>query len=444
MARRRSFGSAFLGFIRGLVSFVLVIVLIGSVGANLIFRESDSALKIDFLNYHVTLFVNNSSDLKYIDEGSLCFIDHTKEIEENRYVLCSVGNRRKTILCLESIGTNENGTPAYNVRADRMSSLDTVYTIPASKIYGTVYNKDDLIGDMIVFARQPYGIASLMLLPALLLVILSIAAIRSKRARYDDDLLDAEMQLEELRKSRRNDEKKAEEHRKLMAQKAAEEAEAAIAAKVVEAKVEAAEREASAPHQTPLAVADSEPEQFSFEEYKRKSAPQPAEQPAPAPAPAAPVSEPAPAPAPVPAPSPVPSPAPAPVQTQAPASENVNKYEYTDFVEEDKKAEKEKTAESKPVFQEVPLTVRPSYRYETLIQNAAEAAEIKQNAEPKPEAPAEKVKEPVPAPVPAPAPAAAPAQPAVKKKAKPPVKKLDAESIDDLIRILEEEKKKLD
>ena len=87
MAKRRSFGSAFLGFLRGIISLVLFLVLVISVGANVIFKNDNSALRIDFMNYHTTFFVNNTSDLKNIDEGSLCLIDHTIQPEENTYVL---------------------------------------------------------------------------------------------------------------------------------------------------------------------------------------------------------------------------------------------------------------------------------------------------------------------------------------------------------------------
>ena len=449
MAKRRSFGSVFLDFIRGLVSFILFLVLVASVGANVVFRNKDSAPRIDFLNYHITFFINRSGDLKNIPENSLCFIDHTATPKENTYVLCTVGNEAKRVYCLESITENGNGSRSYNLRADLMSSLDTIYSVPASKIFGLVYNKDDLAGEIIVFSTQTMGVVSLMIIPALLLIILSIAAIRSKRARYDDDLLEAEMFIEEKRKQKRNEEKRADEHRKQLAEKAAAEAESALAAR---ARVEAAVREAeatAAQNAAKLAepVSDPDPAPFAFEEYKRKADEVASEQvSAPAPVPeaspvaaASPVKEEAPAPAPV-------QTAPAPEKHEAPLTETVNKYEFAEFSSEpeNKAEEKKEEPEEKPVFTEVPLSVRPSYRYEQMIQNlSASSSEVKKE---------EPVSEPEPAPAPAPVhaqtpapqPAKKPSHPAVKKKAKQPVKKLNADSIDDLIRILEEEKKKLD
>ena len=448
MARRRSFGSVFLGFIRGLLSFILFLVLVVSVGANLVFRNKDSAPRIDFLDYHMTFFINRSTDAKNIAENSLCFIDHTEKPVENTYVLCSTGDEGKRILSLESITQNENGSLSYNLRSDLMASLDTVYSVPASKIYGTVYNKDDLIGEILAFSTEFKGVIALMVLPAFLLIILSIAAIRSKKLRYDDDLLEAELFIEEKRKQKRNEEKRAEEHRKLMAEKAAAEAESALAARArVEAAVREAEAAESAVPEAP--VSDPDPAPFSFEEYKRKAdAEFNAASQIPAPVPEAAPVAPAPAPAPVAAPEPVPAPVPVPETPAAPAPEKVNKYEFAEFTAEPEKSsepeapaapEKEEVKEEKkeevPAFQEVPLSVRPSYRYEQMIENlTAAAAEIKHTTETE--------AEPAPAPVrkAAPAPAKAPA----KKKPAKPAKKLNADSIDDLIRILEEEKKKLD
>ncbi|MBR6925139.1 MAG: hypothetical protein IKH50_11480 [Oscillospiraceae bacterium] len=446
MARRRSFGSVFLGFIRGLLSFVLFLVLVVSVGANLVFRNKDSAPRIDFLDYHMTFFINRSTDAKNIAENSLCFIDHTAKPVENTYVLCSTGEEGKRILSLESITQNENGSLSYNLRSDLMASLDTVYSVPASKIYGTVYNKDDLIGEILAFSTEFKGVIALMVLPAFLLIILSIAAIRAKKLRYDDDLLEAELFIEEKRKQKRNEEKRAEEHRKLMAEKAAAEAESAMAAR---ARVEAAVREAEAAESTvsEAPVSDPDPAPFSFEEYKRKAdAEFNAASQIPAPVPEAAPVAPAPAPAPV-IPEPVKEQAPVLETPAAPAAEKVNKYEFAEFTAEPAKSSepetpavpevpaKEEEKEEVPAFQEVPLSVRPSYRYEQMIENlTAAAAEIKHT--PETEA------EPAPAPVKkaAPAPAKAPA----KKKPAKPAKKINADSIDDLIKILEEEKKKLD
>ncbi len=449
MARRRSFGSVFLGFIRGLISFILFLVLVVSVGANLVFRNKDSAPRIDFLDYHMTFFINRSTDAKNIAENSLCFIDHTAKPVENTYVLCSTGEEGKRILSLESITQNDNGSLSYNLRSDLMASLDTVYSVPASKIYGTVYNKDDLIGEILAFSTEFKGVIALMVLPAFLLIILSIATIRAKKLRYDDDLLEAELFIEEKRKQKRNEEKRAEEHRKLMAEKAAAEAESAMAAR---ARVEAAVREAEAAENavSEAPVSDPDPAPFSFEEYKRKADAEfnaASQIPAPVqeavPVPAAPAPAPAPAPA---APEPVKETAPVHETHSVPVSGNVNKYEFAEFTAEPEKKEepevpaapeKEEVKEDIPAFQEVPLSVRPSYRYEQMIENlTAAASEIKHNSEPE--------SEPEPAPAPVRKSAPAPAKVPAKKKPAKPAKKINADSIDDLIKILEEEKKKLD
>lgn len=415
--KKRSFGSVFLGFIRGLITLVLILVLIVSVGSNVIFYSADTSPKIDLMSYHRTFFVNNSTDLKNIDEGSLVIVDHTLKPEENTYVLCTIGNGYKTVLCLASITENENGSYSYNVRGDRMNT-ETVYSIPESKIHGQILKKNDFAGYVIRFTHEIRGIAALMAIPAFLLVILSIAAIKRKRARYDDDMLEAEIYIEELRKNKRNEEKKAEENRKLMAQKAAEEAEAVFAAPEAVYQPENsfnAEEPAVIPEPVPAPApafapqSDPEPAPFSFEEYKRKA--DEVQEQIPAPAESVPVPE------------------------KAAETEPVNKYEFTNFqTEELQNIYNEQLNPSAPVFQEIPESVaRPSYRYDNPVQSFANLTEVKHND----------INE-TPAPAPAPVQIQKPAPAPVKKKTKPPVKKINADSIDDLIRILEEEKRKLD
>ena len=412
MARKkRSVGSVFLGFIRGLITLALVLILIVTVGSNVIFYSADSSPKIDILNYHWTFFINNSNNLKNIDEGSMVLIDHELKPEENTYVLCTVGEGYKTVLCLAAIEESENGTMMYSVRGDRMNTGD-VYSIPKSKILGTVLRKNDLAGEMVRFSRDIRGIAT-MAISSLLLIIFSVAAIKRKKSKYDDDMLEAEIYIESLRKEKRNEEKKAEEHRRLMAQKAEQEAEAALLAEQAvsepehqeEAPVRIAEPEtAAAPEpddkyepvykSEPVPAPADEPEPFVFQEYKRKEEPE--------------------------------------TPTPAKEPENVSKYEYTDFVA--KETYSEQLNPEKPVFQEMPESARPSYRYDNPVQSFANVSEIKHESSVAAETP-----EPAPA-VQKPAEKPAP----VKKKSKPPVKKINADSIDDLIRILEEEKRKLD
>ena len=207
MARKkRSVGSVFLGFIRGLITLALVLILIVTVGSNVIFYSADSSPKIDILNYHWTFFINNSNNLKNIDEGSMVLIDHELKPEENTYVLCTVGEGYKTVLCLAAIEESENGTMMYSVRGDRMNTGD-VYSIPKSKILGTVLRKNDLAGEMVRFSRDIRGIAT-MAISSLLLIIFSVAAIKRKKSKYDDDMLEAEIYIESLRKEKRNEKKK--------------------------------------------------------------------------------------------------------------------------------------------------------------------------------------------------------------------------------------------
>ena len=422
--KKKSIGSLFFGFIMGLITFVLILVLIVSVGSNILFHSDESAPKIDILNRQYTLFVNNSNDVAKIENGDFVLIDSKSEFKENTYVLCSLGSGYKTIMCLSSVSENENGTLSYNLRGDKNGSV-AEYSVPHSKLLGTVMNKVDYVGDIIRFSRDMPGIVTLMAVPSFLLIIISISSIRRKKMRFEDDLLESEIFIEELKKVKRNEEKRAEENKKKSLQ---------------------AEQDI-----TP-ASAVSKNSDFSYDEYIR----QPEEKP------------------------------------------EVNRYEYVNFEDEAakkaieiKKAllnetskEKEQTVSEPAVSKsddhesdnktgEVQSEVKSEY---TQTEKKADSIYSEQI---NPEAP---VYQPEPAPVeaynpvrntesekqPEPMhfvdlaeyknteaakvqetliqpekPKTEPAAP-VKKKTKPPVKKIKADSIDDLIKLLEDEKKKLD
>ena len=413
--KKRSFGSLFLGFIRSIISLLLVLILIVSVGENLLFYSEYSSPKIDFMGYHYTFFINNSYELEHIGKGSLVMMDHKSEPEANTYVLCSVGSGHKTVLCLSSITENTNGTLSYNVRGDKQGSVSE-YSLPESKVLGTVMIKMDIAGEIIRFMKDIPGLATLMAIPSFLLIILSVFAIRRKRAIYDDELLESEIFLEELRKTKRNEEKKAEEQKKAQSDIAPATTVSSGSdipfeeyARSDSEKASKAESAAKAPESRGSDYIDFEDEaarkaiEIKNAIIGQKAADKKPEQPA--------VSE----------------------------SKEPYKSDNHDAVAAAIAERKQQLASiyneqlnpDKPVFQEIPEPARPSYKYDNTVRNFANIAEVKHSSS---SASAETPKKP-----------AATGQTApVKKKTKPPVKKIDADSIDDLIKILEDEKKKLD
>lgn len=194
-----SFGSFLLVFIRGIITLILSLVLVASVASNIIFYADNSAVDIDLFNMNYTFFVNNSANLENIEQDSLVIVNHKSAPQKNTYVLCTVGNGYKTVLCLSDITQNDNGTDSYEVKGDRTGSTIN-YQIPQSKIIGTVINKNDMAGKIIVFSRKISGIVTLMAIPAFLLILMSIAGIKMNKAKYEDDLLESEILAEELRK----------------------------------------------------------------------------------------------------------------------------------------------------------------------------------------------------------------------------------------------------
>ena len=194
-----SFGSFLLAFIRGMITLILALILVASVASNIIFYADNSAVDIDLFNMNYTFFVNNSANLENIPKDSLVIVNHKDAPQLNTYVLCTVGSGYKTVLCLSDVTQNENGTDSYEVKGDRTGSTIN-YKIPQSKIIGTVINKNDFAGKIIVFSRKISGIIALMAIPAFLLIVMSITGIKRNKTKYEDDLLESEILAEELRK----------------------------------------------------------------------------------------------------------------------------------------------------------------------------------------------------------------------------------------------------
>lgn len=213
MKKRRSFGSIFVSFIRGIITLALIIVLIASVAVNVLFYSEDSVVKIDALDYHYSFFINNNDELENIKKGALVIANHGMNPESNRYVLCTIGNDYTTVLCLANITENSNGSRSCLLIGDKQES-EVNYTIPDSKINGIVIDKDDMIGDVIAFMRKIPGIATLMAIPAFLLIIMCITGIKRNRNRYEDDVLEAEILAEELRKVKKINDRKDNDKKK--------------------------------------------------------------------------------------------------------------------------------------------------------------------------------------------------------------------------------------
>lgn len=414
--KKRSFGTIFLSFLRGLITVILILILVVSVGINILFYSDDRSPKFDFSGYHYTFFLNNCAELEHIGVGSLIKADHKSAPRENTYVLCTIGSGYKTVLCLSEKTENENGSVSYTVRGDKNGSTIS-YQIPESKIIGTVLTKHDMAGDVIRFARKTSGIVSLMAIPSFLLIFLSIIGIRSNKSRYEDELLESEILIEELRKIKKDEGRKSNEAGKNKNQKPAENL-------------------IPAPDKTV-----SNLEKYMPPEIKEPSPVQPAEE-----------------------------------NKNEPASE-VSKYEFANFedktvmkaleikkslfkqiteensnetnltaneilnkVSDEMKIEKpsiynEQLTPSAPVYQPQPPqqpNVQETFRQPETLRQPVHKEPVIRNYEY-----TEINKTPSVPDKPKPA-------PTVKKKAKPPVKKIEAESIDDLIKILEMEKKKLD
>ncbi len=399
--KRRTIGEILASIIRGLITLILSMLLVVSVTVNILFYREDAMPRIDFMDYHYTFFINNSDELSNIEKGALVIADHKREAMADSYIICTIGSGYKTVLALSEIVENENGSVSYRVRGSKDSSTIN-HLIPQTKYIATVYRKNYSVGQFIEFLRKITGIISFMAIPAFLLILLSVSGIRRNRMRYDDDLLESEILAEELRKAQR-EEKRINERKKKPSVTDQPGYENASAPELLE-KIESA----------PIIVPTEDQVDDSFEEEVNKKA----------------------------------------IEIKkalfSQTQENVTAEEpkqqvavepepvlQTRVAEPEIKPEPERKPE-KLVFQEPDY--HPVYRQEPerVLESVEKMIETVVST-PTP-MPAEKVVLQTEQPKPV---AAEVQKPKIKKTAKRVTKKLDADSIDDLIKILDSEKKKL-
>ena len=213
--KKRSAGSIIAGFFRGLAILLLCLILIISVTVNIKFYADDSVVNIKGFGKDYCLFLNNNKELSNISEGALIFADKKMAISTNTYVLCEVTTKKngrpmkhKTVLALASEVQNDNGSVSYEVLSNK--NPDDSYIINKNKIIATVIRPYDFPGKCILFVRSVAGIIATVAVPAFLLIILCAMSIAANKERYEDDLSEARILADEIRRSKNKDKKKKE------------------------------------------------------------------------------------------------------------------------------------------------------------------------------------------------------------------------------------------
>ncbi|MDO5560036.1 MAG: hypothetical protein Q4F95_10620 [Oscillospiraceae bacterium] len=200
---KRSAGQAMMAFLKGFVSVILILILIVSVGINVLFYNDNSAVKINMFGKNNSYFMMNNTEITKVPKGSFVKIHNTTDgIKTGLYVFCTVGVGYKTILCVTDEIDNGNGTKSYVVSGDTQNPTLS-YTIPVTRIMGIAQTRYTMVGDVINFTKSLMGIVLLMAVPSFLLIIISIASINKNKLDYEDALLEADIMAEELRKAKK-------------------------------------------------------------------------------------------------------------------------------------------------------------------------------------------------------------------------------------------------
>lgn len=209
--KNKSTGAALLLFLRVLITIVLIVILAGSVTANIAFYNTNKPVEVNinlpFYKNHATYFINNNGDLKEIEKGAFVIVNPELKPSLGVYVLCTIGKDYKTVLAVNQENPNDNGTVSYILKGTKEGATIT-HTVPAYKIQGTVVNQNVWLGDLIQFTRSMGGIAVFMAIPAFLLILICVVSIKKNKSQYEDDMLESEILIEELRKIKKIEDKK--------------------------------------------------------------------------------------------------------------------------------------------------------------------------------------------------------------------------------------------
>ncbi len=167
-----------LSIVAVLIEIILILLVMLSVASNVLFYDENFAPEFMGNSY----FIMNNDEMQNIPKGTLVIskLDDFDNIKPGRAVLCSIGNGKKTILGLVNVETRETGESLYLVKGGMENSILS-YTLPKKQILAHSIKQSQEAGTMITFAKTKPGIILLIISPLIIVIIMSIARIIGNR-----------------------------------------------------------------------------------------------------------------------------------------------------------------------------------------------------------------------------------------------------------------------
>ncbi len=159
------------------VIFVLAVLIILTFVIYGMFKDTNTAPKL--FGYRVSVVPNDRMEPK-VPEGAAVFVTENAEPAENNVVLCYIGEQ----LCIiRFVGTEMNpqtGEISYLVKYDS-DGPDMIWGIERGDIVGVADTYDSFFGWVIRFASSKSGMMTIVIIPCLLVIIYEVAMLAVSR-----------------------------------------------------------------------------------------------------------------------------------------------------------------------------------------------------------------------------------------------------------------------
>lgn len=166
-----------------IIVILLLIVIMASLITNLVFTMSKNP---HFFGYYITIQETNDMEPD-INQGTAVIskaINSSSAVTEGTKVLCTLPDGSTGIRYIYHITEGDNGETSYIPATIAEPEKGSQPAIQKGNIIALCTIKSDELAAFIKFARSFYGIAALMILPCVILVIMLIAAI-SRASKYE-------------------------------------------------------------------------------------------------------------------------------------------------------------------------------------------------------------------------------------------------------------------
>lgn len=171
-----------------IIVILLLLVIASALITNLVFTLSSTP---HLFGYYVTIQDDNSMEPD-INQGTAVIskqISESTAITAGTKVLCRLNDGTTVVRYISSVEDSEDGTSTYIPAVINNESTNTDLAISRNNIIAVCTVKSDELATFIKFTRSFYGVAAFLILPCIILVIMLIVSISrsSKSEKYEEE-----------------------------------------------------------------------------------------------------------------------------------------------------------------------------------------------------------------------------------------------------------------